>query len=408
MLQRGSARRAARVPPAARRCYVVDRTMRSIPSILLLGAWLVGCEPTKPPVTPPQTPPGPTTTTLEPITIRAYTTAELLAELEAARGHLLVDRFEEAAPAFDRLTRLAEDPAIKAVAAYDAGLAYEGLGEREKAIKRFRLVDTSWPEQPVARNGLVRLTRILGRLERWSELEQAAERLLGRKDLPLIDKIEGHGAKALSFVERGMTDEATIQVGKATEIIDKHALGRAGTPPLQLAQVAFAQGEIRRLETEAIKLVPVPPNFGEVLEARCQRLLDAQSAYTEAMRARDAHWSAMSGFRVGQLYRALHEEAMTIPAPEAAKTLKQKQLFEASMRLRYRILLDKGLKMMESTVRLGDRTGEDSEWIARAREAKKALEQSLANEKAALAKMPFTEDEVTAALEALKARPKTP
>ena len=32
-----------------------------------------------------------------------------------------------------------------------------------------------------------------------------------------------------------------------------------------------------------------------------------------------------------------------------------------------------------ATVRLGDRTGEDSEWVGRARESKRALEQALAD-----------------------------
>jgi len=55
-------------------------------------------------------------------------------------------------------------------------------------------------------------------------------------------------------------------------------------------------------------------------------------------------------------------------------------------------------------VKLAERTNEASGWAARAREAKKDLEQSLAEEKAALAKMPFTEDEVRQAMEKEKER----
>jgi cell division protein FtsB len=173
---------------------------------------------------------------------------------------------------------------------------------------------------------------------------------------------------------------------------------------MQLAQVSFAQGEVLRMRSEQVRLVPVPPNFGEVLEARCQGLLNAQSAYTEAMRSRDAHWSAMSGFRVGQLYQQLHTEAMQIPAPATANTQRSKQLFEGAMRLRYRILLEKGLKMMDATVRLGERTGEASTWIARAREAQHELGRALEDEKAALALLPCTEQELAAALDKLKER----
>ncbi len=218
-----------------------------------------------------------------------------------------------------------------------------------------------------------------------------------------MNLIEGHGAKALALVEQGKVDAARVALSKAQALIDKHGFGRAGAPPVQLAQVAFADGEIRRIDSERIHLTPVPPNFIEVLEARCQGLLDAQSAYTEAMRSRDSHWSAMSGYRVGQLYQQLHREAMQIPPPKGA-SLEQHQLFEAAMRLRYRILLEKGLKMVAGTVRIGERTGEDSFWITRAREAKRVLEQALVDEKAALERTPYTEEEIRAALEKLKGR----
>ena len=112
----------------------------------------------------------------------------------------------------------------------------------------------------------------------------------------------------------------------------------------------------------------------------------------------------MSGFRVGQLYQQLHREAMEIPAPKQATTLRQKQLFEAAMRLRYRILLEKGLRMMDGTVRLGGRTGESSFWVTRARDAKRQLEQALEDEKAALAKMPFTEEVMQQALDKLRGK----
>jgi hypothetical protein len=191
-------------------------------------------------------------------------------------------------------------------------------------------------------------------------------------------------------------------VNKARDMIEDARLGESGKPPMELMQVSFALGEVRRAKSEKIALTPLPPNFSAVLEQRCQALLDAQAAYTDAMRGYDAHWSTMAGYRVGELYQKLHAEVMQIPPTTQAKTLQQKQLFEATMRLRYRILLEKGLKMMDGTVRLADRTGEASGWAARARDAKKNLEQSLAEEKAALAKMPFSEDEVREAMEKLK------
>ena len=164
----------------------------------------------------------------------------------------------------------------------------------------------------------------------------------------------------------------------------------------------FALGEVRRAEGEALVFTPMPDDFGAVLERRCQRLLDAQMAYSDAMRARDAHWSAMAGYRVGQLYQQLHRDVMHIAPPVQAKTLRQKQLFEGAMRLRYRVLLEKGLTMMSGTLKMAERTGESSAWVGRAREARQELELALQDEATAMKKLPFTEEELQAALDKLK------
>ena len=342
---------------------------------------------------------------LERITVTGYSTEELVTEFDRARSFLLVDKYQEAAVAFDRLMRLADDPDLKSTSMFNAGVAYEGLGQRETALQRYRMMFDEFPQQHAVQSALVRKTRILGYLERWAELEQTATELLSRGDkLPVMVRIEGLGAKALGLVEQGRHDEAQIYVARAMDLIETNRFGQSGVPPVQLAQVAFAQGEIRRLESERIALVPVTPDFPQLLEARCQGLLDAQRAYTDAMRSRDAHWSAMSGFRVGQLYHQLHREVMDIPPPKQAATLRQKQLFEAAMRLRYRILLEKGLRMMDGTVRLGARTGEVSFWVTRARDAKRNLEQALEDEKAALAKMPFSEEVMQLALDKLRGK----
>jgi tetratricopeptide (TPR) repeat protein len=368
---------------------------------LAVAASLGACTPTSPPAGPGEQP-----IVVPRLTVAGYSTRELLADFERARSNLLADEFADAAKGFDRLMRLAVDPELRSLAAFQSGVAHEALGDRERALSRYRLITTEHPREAVAKNALVRLTRLLGHAERWSELEQAAIELLRVADLPVMDRIEGHGAHALALVERGELDKAEIALSKAQELIERHRFGQAGVPPVQLAQVAFAEGEIRRIKSERITLTPVPPNFAEVLEARCQGLLDAQSAYTEAMRSRDAHWSAMSGYRVGQLYLQLHIEAMAIPAPKNA-SLDQKRLFEAAMRLRYRILVEKGLKMMDATVRLGERTGENSYWIARARATRQQLEQALEDEKRALAKLPYSEQELHDALVKLGMKPRS-
>ena len=324
---------------------------------------------------------------------------------QLASDRLLRDELAPAAAEFDRI--VAVDPAGPTArpSLYNAGIAYLGLGDRDKALARFRSSVDRFPDSPTTRAALLRITRILSFSERWPELEKVAGEVLDRNDLTVLEQIEALGAVGLALISQGKVEEGFAPIVKARNLIEDNHLGESGAPPIELAQVSFALGEVRREKSELIGFDPFPADFGATLEARCTGLLDAQEAYTDAMRSRDAHWSAMSGFRVGKLYQQLHRDVMKVPAPAALKTLKQKQLWEGAMRLRYRILLEKGLKMMDGTMRLAERTGESSEWINRARSSQKELELALADEKDALSKMPFTEDEMRAALEKLKKKP---
>jgi tetratricopeptide (TPR) repeat protein len=336
--------------------------------------------------------------------VSPFSDDELAQQFEHGRELMLAGKIEEAAAVFDKLVRLSPNGQIAPPSLYNAGMCHEDLGDRDAAIDRYAALTSRFPDHASARPARFRAMHLLGYGERWPEVVTTADAILKLTDLTVLEKIDGLGARALGNVEQDKLDDAEKDVSRARDLIEDNHLGESGKPPMELMQVSFALGEVRRLKSEKIGFDPLPPNFTVVLEQRCQALLDAQTAYTESMRGYDAHWSAMAGYRVGQLYQKLHAEVMAIPPTAAAKTLKQKQLFEATMRLRYRILIEKGLKMMDGTVKLGERTGESSGWVARARDAKKDLEQALADEKAALAKMPFTEDEIREAMDKLKAK----
>jgi hypothetical protein len=137
-------------------------------------------------------------------------------------------------------------------------------------------------------------------------------------------------------------------------------------------------------------------------------LLDAQDAYATAMRAYDAYWSAMAGYRVGAMYQRLHRDLMLIAPPAAAKTKEQKSLFEGAMQLRYRVLLDKGLKMMDRTLAMAQRTGESSSWVHRIRDAKQDLELALEAAQRAVDRLPYSERDLQRALDDLGGKGNVP
>jgi hypothetical protein len=323
---------------------------------------------------------------------------------ERARRLLAEGRARDAALLFDQLATHDEAGAIAPYAFFNAGLGWEQSGDPGTARERFSTALRLHPDGDVGKWAALRVGRLCAAFEQWSQLSAIADGLLARGDLDDVERLETFAAKALSLVESGDVDAAERSISKGRDIIEKLGIGAGGKVPLEAAELYFALGEARRIRSEAIRFVPVPPHFADVLEQRCQGLLDAQSAYSDAMRSYDARWAAMSGYRVGELYQKLYADVMAVPPPRAADTTEKKRLFQAAMRLRYRVLLQKGLTMMEHTILVGTRTGEDDAWIERARAAERALRESLREQTDLIAQLPYSEKELQLALDDLSRR----
>lgn len=321
-----------------------------------------------------------------------------------ARGEraLLAQSWQEAAFAFEAL--IAGDPASAndPQVLYDLALAYEGLGERDKARERYREVVRRFPTDPNARTALAREVSLDAYLEDWKALGEVGEQILARQDLEVADKMLGLGARGLSRIIAGDETGAARDVNDGLDLVEETRFGATGQLPVAAAMLKYAQGEIRKYRSEKIVLNPPPPDFVHKLEMRCQLLLDAQSSFADAIRSVDLHWAAMSGYRVGEMYRTLHHHLMMIPPTEKAKTESDKQLFYGIMHVRYRALLEKGLEMMKRTLALGERTGVASAWMKRAEAAKAEMERALEEEKATIKKFPFTEETLEKTLEIMK------
>ncbi|HEX4338202.1 MAG TPA: tetratricopeptide repeat protein [Polyangiaceae bacterium] len=320
---------------------------------------------------------------------------------QRAQADLYAQRNAAAAKGFDRIVELDPDGLRAKESWLLAGVAHDRAGELEDAASRYLETARRYPNEQASRDALVAAVRVLTHLERWEDAGKAADVLLGRlSELTPIERIVAYAGKALALVFSDKPDAALYFIEKGRDIIDEQRLDAAGTLPRDLAELYFALGELRRIRGERVHLAPPPSNFAEVLEQRCQLLLDAQSAYSDAMRAYDAHWSAMAGYRVGQLYQSLHDELMKIPPPTSTTQAKA-DLFAGAMRLRYSVLLQKGLTMMEHTLELAERTGEHSAWVERAAQAKDALDKDIQAEQTALDRLPYSRSDLEKALEDL-------
>jgi tetratricopeptide (TPR) repeat protein len=348
-----------------------------------------------------------------PRTVVTPTDAASIPELlQKAAALANAERWAQAAAAYELAYRLEPEGTFGADALWGAADAHDRAGETAQALSRYELFAEREPTSAHARDALVRATRIAVFSNQFGRAGVLAERLLKRAD-PLNDteRIAVTSARALALIEAGEPEQASYFIEKGRDIVDSRQLDAAGKVPRDLAQLYYALGELRRVKAERIVFQPMPPNFGAVLEERCQLLLDAQSAYADSMRAYDAHWSAMAGFRTTELYQKLHDDLLAVKPPPSADTERKLQLFEGAVRTRYAILLTKARAMAESTLAMAERTGEKSEWVERTREARKHIDQAVKDEEAALAKLPYTKQDFEAyfaQMDAATAPPKLP
>lgn len=313
---------------------------------------------------------------------------ELLADAKALSE---AQRWSDAAAAYDRIYKLQPDGPTGEEAAWGAAFAYDHARNFEPAVARYALYIKRDPDSHRGHQAMVYASSLLVFLGRYAEAGVYAERLLkNASDLSNIERIATLSARALALTDRGEDQQASYFIEKARNIVEDQQLDRAGQVPPNLAQLYYALGETRRLKAERISFQPVPPNFGAVLEQRCQLLLDAQSAYSDATRAYDPHWSAMAGYRIAELYQRLHEDLMAVKPPPSADEERKRQLWQGAVLTRYSVLLSKAKGMAQQTLAMAERTGERSEWVDRTRQALQAIEKAMAEEEAALSQLPYS------------------
>jgi hypothetical protein len=327
--------------------------------------------------------------------------------LQRARELAAASRHAEAARLYARVFELDPDGELAHEALFQAAVEHHTAGALELAAAEYEDVARRFPDRDRSLLAVIRAIALSLHLERWQRAGELARLALASgRELGPLSSVEVYAGGALANLHADDEKAAEWFIEKGRSVIDEHALDAAGRISEELAPLYFALGELRRRRAERIVFDPTPKNFAEVMENRCQLLLDAQSAYSNTFRAYDAHWSAMAGFRVGELYQRLHRDLMKIQPPPQADTEEKRKLFAAAMRRRYAILLEKALGMLEQTLSMSARTGETSVWVTRARAVEAEIREAQRREQEILAGLPYSRATLDQALEDLAARSK--
>ncbi len=340
----------------------------------------------------------------------AFTIDELFAQAEAVAD---AGNWVRAAELFDRVHALDPEGPRAVAALHRAGLAYDRVGWETprwaEALERFRelLTVARAPHRQRdaarwARDAAPRALRLAAHLERWDLAEELSEAMRRWRNEPKpTEAILLLAVRAMDALQGGNPQGAAHLVDEGLALVETHRIDLLDRLPPDVAVLYYASGEVKRLQAKHVGFVPVPADFPAVLERRCQLLLDAERAYTQTMRARDAHWSALAGLRTAALYGTLHRDLMGISAPASASPSKQ-ELFRGTMLLRYSVLLEKARTVLERTAAMLERTRAPAPLLSKVAEARRAVLVAQESEREGLARLPYTRQELNTALEALQ------
>lgn len=326
--------------------------------------------------------------------------------LERADRQLAEQEYEAATHSYKLAHEHATQKRDRLRALFGWGTALDLGAHPREALRTYARYAAEAPPGLNRDESVVRQVRLLVYLERYEEAGRKSLTVDLKERTPL-QQLALLAARSHLELERGQLDAAGRTISKGRSIIDAQGFDRVTVPPLDVASLFFALGELRSRRAEEIQFDPLPADFAQALEERCRYILEAQSAFSETMRSQDAHWSSMAGVKVGQLYKSLHTELMAISAPEAAVTPEKKQLFEGAMRLRYSILLRKSLGMMEATVALLERAPQKSRWREKARDALEEIREAQLAEEKAIDALPYSRLQLQQVLDEMSAAAKS-
>ena len=386
-----------RVPAGAHAARYATRMHRIAAALLLVACG--GSPGTSKPAA------APTSSVDVPRIVVTPTSTESLDELFAAgQGAAARGDFRSAAQHFDRVVALEPLGPLAPEALFLAAEAYDSLHESVAALDRYEAVVARYPRHARAPVAATRGVRLSLYEEQWDWAGRLADRALERStELGGLQQIAAYAGKAMQSASAGDDVRASGFVERGRNVVERDGLDLAGRLPIELAPLYYALGEVRRIRAERIHFDD-PASFPARMEARCQLILDAQSAYSDSWRAYDAHWSLLSGVRVGELYDNLHRELMaTMQPPASADTDDRRLLYYGATRLLYSVLLEKAHGMLDHTLAMAEREHERSAWVERARTTLRGIQDAERAEAESLARLPYGRSELEEALTRLRA-----
>ena len=263
---------------------------------------------------------------------------------------------QRAATAFARLADLFPRSRHEAAALYDAGLAYARLERWRLALERFRALSRKY-EGPDATEAAFKTAECHYHLEEREAAHALLAALAQRTDLPPAEHVRALTQRGIVELELGRADDAEASLRLAV------SAWKQGSESERLddyfpAQAQFYLGEVYRGHFLAVALDPSRDGeaaLAKDLETKAELLLSAQGHYLRAIRMGNVDWAVAAGFRIGELYDALHAALTGAPLPPGLDE-EEAAAYRGELRKKVRVLVTKAITTYEQTLAVAGRS----------------------------------------------------
>jgi len=389
---RGRARREAPARPGqaathspARAVWLFLRLTLTL-TLTTLVAGAAGCAhrgagaPANPSAVPDGTPPV-TTYEMEPIKITAVPGADGGVHVEAfdaaelfeqASKALSEKRFDDAIVAYDRLLTEFPDDRYSRAGIYNAGLAHQGKKDWQGALRRFQTLAERYPDSSDAKDALFQEGVTYAEVQNWPASVQVFARLLDRRDLTADDRLEALARRGFAQFQLRDIDTAERTFQSAVSYFHQIESEERLETDFYLALAQYHLGEVNHQRFRAVPLRLPERQMETDLDEKARLLLASQRQYIDTIKLGNAEWAAASGFQIGSLYEELYDAFVQAPVPpelqaSTPKAREKLDIYNAELRKKIRILLEKSVRTHEANLLMMERMGVKSEWRDKSR-----------------------------------------
>ena len=307
-------------------------------------------------------------------TIDAYDAAELF-----SRGNRSLETgdCENALSHYQQLCNEFPESEYISPARYNTGICLDELGHFEEAVVIYQALLEQLPESSDLKDTLFRLAGSLEQLSRWEDMISTLDQLASHDALlSPVDRVEIRARKGAALMELNRPELARIELEYAIGVFTHDSSISQTAPDYYYAMAQFKLAELIHAEMRQVALPADDSMLGEILEKKCQRLLDAQYLYTQVIRIGHPHWSGAAAYRTGALYHHLWQDMLAAPPP-AALSAEERDMYTEVLRKRIRILLEKAVKQWRRTLKFAVRLQLDNDWITKTRQDLEEIEATL-------------------------------